>query len=60
MSVKPDVELGEETGKIYFGGKVYDLAHYPDGWALRHINTIGNLFIAGTVDELCDWLCILR
>lgn len=58
--VSPDVEMvHDETGHIYFMGRVYDVTRMSHGWVLTRANGSANLehiYVGASVEECCTWL----
>lgn len=57
--MKPDVEMvHDETGHIYYGGKVYDVTRMAHGWVLSRPYQFEQLYTGETVDDCCTWLIV--
>lgn len=54
---KPDVEMfHEESGRIFFGGRIYDVVRMADGWLLTFALQFDKLYVAPSVEDICAWL----
>lgn len=55
--VKPDVEMvHDETGHIYYGGKVYDVVRMASGWVLSRPCQTEVIYTGNSIENCCAWL----
>ena len=54
---KPDVEMvHDETGHIYYGGKIYDITRMVNGWVITRPCQFDHLYTGESVEDCCAWL----
>jgi hypothetical protein len=54
---KPDVEMvHDETGHIYYGGKIWDITRMASGWVLSRPCNTEHMYTGKSVDDCLAWL----
>lgn len=55
--LKPDVEMvHDETGHVYYGGKIWDVTRMASGWVLSRPCNTEHVYTGQSVDDCCAWI----
>jgi len=55
--VKPDVGMkSQSSGRIFYNGLIYDIAHGKTGWIITRPMDFEPIYTGDSVEDCCAWL----